>query len=129
MKAADSRRLAEARRNIPERARQLRSLDAVCAEFKRDHSDLLALLGESKLRPWVKETLRRPKERRPELPGQLPLWGQFGDEVRPREEWTPDDYMASCSRYAHAAACNRAILRALEMEYAERFGRPLDLAA
>ena len=89
-----------ARELIAPRRQQLGSLDAVRAEFKRDHSDLLALLGESKLRPWVKETLRRPKERRPELPGQLPLWGQFGDEVRPREERTTDDHMASCSRYA-----------------------------
>lgn len=129
MNVNDSRRLTEAKRNIPDRARQLGSLDAVCVEFVRLHPDLLAPLGESLLRGWVKETLRRLKEPRPEMPGQLPLIGQFGDEVRPREEWTPDDYVVYCRRYAHASARNAAILRALVMEYAERFGRPLDLAA
>ena len=129
MKAADSRQLTEARRNIPDRARQLGSLDAVCAEFVRLHPTLLPVLGESLLRGWVKETLRRLKEPRPEMVGQLPLIGQFGDEVRPRDQWTPDDYVVYSRRYANAAARNAAILRALAMEYAERFGRPLNLAA
>lgn len=129
MKAADSRRLAEARRNIPERARQLGSIDAVCAEFMRLHTDLLPVLGESLLPGWVREKLRRMKEPCYELGGQLPLFGQFGDEIVPREEWTPGHYEAYCRRYADAAARNAAILRVLANEYAERFGRPLDMAA
>jgi hypothetical protein len=83
MKAADSRRLAEARRNIPERAQKLGSIEAVCAEFVRLNPDLLAPLGESLLRGWVREKLRRMKEPRYELGGQLPLFGQFGGEVVP----------------------------------------------
>jgi hypothetical protein len=129
MKAADSRRLAEVRRDIPERARQLGSLDAVCSEFVRLHPDLLPVLGESLLRGWARETLRRLKEPRYELGGQLPLFGQFGDEILPRDQWTPGHYLAYYGRYANAAARNAAILRVLANEFAERFGRPIEQAA
>jgi hypothetical protein len=129
VKAADARRLAEARRKIPEWARQLGSVDAVCDEFIRLHPDLLAPLGESMVRQWVKDRLRRMKEPRYELGGQLPLFGQFGDQIVPRAQWTPGHYESYCRRYKDAAARNNDIYRALCNEYAERFGHPLSLAA
>ncbi len=129
MKATESRRLAEARRKLPQRAQQLGSIDAVCAEFVRLNPDLLAPLGESLLRGWVKDKLRRMKEPRYELGGQLPLFGVFGDQVVPREQWTAGHYEAYCRRYEDAIARNTAVYRVLANEYAEKFGRRLDMAA
>ena len=124
VKAEDARRLAEIRRSIPEQARRLGSVEAVCAEILRDHPDLMALLGELLLRGWVKDRVRRVKEPRPEMPGQLPMFGQFGDQIIPRDQWKPDHYQVYSRRHQEVAARNTAIVRALADEYAERFGRP-----
>ncbi len=129
MKVAESRRLTEVRRGIPERARQLGSIDAICAEILRTDPDLMAPLGESLLHKWVKEKLRGIKEPRPEMVGQLPMFGQFGDEVLLRKDWTPEHYQVYCRRHAEVAARNTAIMHVLADEYAERFGRPLIMAA
>ncbi len=129
MNPADARRLAEARRQLPEMAQRHTSLEAVCAEFLRLHPDLVPVLGESLLRRWVRESLRRIKQPRYDLGGQLPLFGQFGDEIRPRDEWTPGHYVVYYVRYSNAAARNAAILRVLATEFAERFGYAISEAA
>lgn len=129
MKADDARRLTEVRRSIPEMARRLGSIDAICAEILRRYPDLMAALGELLLRRWVKDRLRGVKEPRPEMSGQLPMFGQFGDQIIPRDQWNPGHYQTYCRRYAEVAARNVAIVQALADEYAERFGRPLIMAA
>jgi hypothetical protein len=120
---ADVRRLAEARRQLPQMALRLGSREAVQKEFLRLHPDLLAVLGESLLKRWIWESLRQLKEPSlAEAGGQLPLFGQFGDEIRTRDEWTPDHYRAYYLRYANAATRNAAKLRVLAAEFEERFG-------
>ncbi len=130
MNAADARRLTQARRQLPEMARRLGSREAVQEEFLRLNPDLMAALGESLLKRWIWESLRQLKE--PSMAddnGQLPLFGQFGDEIRTRDMWTQDDYRAYYRRYANAATRNSAKLWVLAAEFETRFGRGIDEAA
>src|ERR1700744_216475 len=83
---SDVRRLAEIRRQLPAMAMRLGSREAVREEFVRLHPDLLATLGESRLRRWIWEALREIKEpAMTEDDGQLPLFGRFGDQIRVRD--------------------------------------------
>jgi hypothetical protein len=97
---------------------------------QRPDVHLLAALGESLLKRWIWESLRQLKE--PSLiedGGQLPLFGQFGDEIRPRDEWTQDNYRAYYRRYANAATRNAAKLGVLAAKFEERFGHGIDEVA
>ena len=90
---------------------------------------LLAALGESLLRRWIWESLRQLKEPSlAEIGGQLPLFGQFGDEIRTRDEWNQDHYRAYYLRYSNAATRNAAKLRVLAAEFESRFGYGIDEA-
>jgi hypothetical protein len=129
VKADDARRLHEIRRGIPEQARKLGSVDAICAAILASDPDLMPALGESLLPRWIKEKLRRVKEPRAEMAGQLPLWGVFGDQIIPRDQWKPEHYQSYCRRHSEVAARNNAIVLALAAEYTERFGRPFIMAA
>jgi hypothetical protein len=129
MNPSEGRRLAEARRQLPQMALRLGSREAVQEEFLRLHPDLLAALGESLLRRWIWESLRQLKEPSlAEIGGQLPLFGQFGDEIRTRDEWTQDHYRAYYRRYSNAATRNAAKLRVLAAEFESRFGHGIDEA-
>jgi len=130
MNAPDARRLIQARRQLPEMARRLGSREAVQEEFLRLNPDLMAALGESLLKRWIWQSLRQLKE--PSMAddnGQLPLFGQFGDEIRTRDIWTQENYRAYYRRYANAATRNSAKLRVLAAEFENRFGRGIDEAA
>lgn len=82
MNAPDARRLAEARRQLPQMALRLGSREAVRSEFLRLYPDLLPVLGEAQLSRWIWESLRQLKEPSLADSGQLPLFGQFGDAIR-----------------------------------------------
>jgi hypothetical protein len=91
---------------------------------------LMPALGESLLRRWIWESLRQLKETSTaQVGGQLPLFGQFGDEIRTRDEWIRDNYRSYYRRYANAATRNVAKLRVLAAEFEERFGHGIDEAA
>lgn len=130
MNRADTRRLVEARGKLPELATRFRSREAIRAEFLRMHPDLMPILGEAMLSRWIWESLRQLKETpQSDDGGQLPLFGNFGGEIRARDDWTPDQYMVYYRRYLNAATSNRAKLNGLTAEFKDRFGYEMGKAA
>ena len=72
------------------------------------HPDLMPILGEAMLSRWIWESLRQLKETpQSDDGGQLPLFGNFGGEIRARDDGTPDQYMVYYRRYLNAASSNR----------------------
>ncbi len=126
MTLADARSLAEAKRQLPQMALRLGSRKAVREEFLRQYPDLMPILGESYLGRWIWETLRQHQEAFPEDGGQLPLFGQFGDQIRTRDDWTEDDYRAYYGRYSNAATRNAAKRRVLAADFERRFGHHIE---
>jgi hypothetical protein len=110
-------------------AAHLGSRKAVREEFLRRHPDLMPVLGESLLGRWIWEALRQQQEAIPADGGQLPLFGQFGDEIRARDDWTQDQYLAYYRRYANAATRNASKLRVLAAEFERRYGHSINDAA
>jgi hypothetical protein len=124
----DHKIIGDARAALPGLAKLHHDKPSIRAALQAAYPALTGILGEMLLDSWIWSSLRKLKEKLTEDepdPQQLPLFGSFGQQILPRENWDEDGYRQYWARY-NAMAENSSAKRArLAEEFYNKFGHAI----